>query len=102
MKSYFVYILICSDNSYYTGITNNLDKRLIEHNNSLDKKSYTYSRRPVKIVYQETFQNPDDAIVWEKKIKGWSRKKKEALMNGDFNELKRLSNLKNHTSINSV
>jgi len=102
MKSYFVYILICSDNSYYTGITNNLDKRLIEHNNSLNKTSYTYSRRPVKIVYQETFQNPDDAIVWEKKIKGWSRKKKEALINGDFNEIKRLSNLKNHTSINSV
>lgn len=104
MKTYYVYILLCSDNSYYTGITNNIDKRLVEHNNNLDKKSYTFSRRPVKVVYQETFQNPNDAIMWEKRIKGWSRKKKEALIKGDFEELKRLSNKKNHTghpSINS-
>ena len=92
MKVYYVYILICSDKSYYTGITNNIDKRLIEHNNSLDKASYTYSRRPVKIIYFETFQNPNDAIFSEKKIKGWSRKKKEALMHGYFNELRKLSN----------
>lgn len=95
MKVYYVYILLCSDNSYYTGITNNIDKRIIEHNNSLDKTSYTYSRRPVQLVYKETFQNPNDAIMWEKRIKDWSRKKKEALINGDFVELKRLSNLKN-------
>ena len=104
MKVYYVYILICSDNSYYTGITNNINKRLIEHNNSLDKTSYTYSRRPVKIIYKETFQNPNDAIKWEKKIKGWTRKKKEALIKGDFDELKKLSNQKNntlHSSINS-
>ena len=97
MKEYYIYILICSDNSYYTGITNNIDKRLIEHNNNLDKRSYTFSRRPVKIVYQETFQNPNDAIKWEKRIKGWSRKKKEALISGSFEELKKLSNKKNHT-----
>ncbi|HKK61719.1 MAG TPA: hypothetical protein VJ951_04115, partial [Bacteroidales bacterium] len=59
-----------------------------------NKTSYTYSRRPVKIVFYETFQNPNDAILWEKRIKGWSRKKKEALINGDFEELKRLSNIK--------
>ncbi len=97
MKVYYFYILLCSDNSYYTGITNNIDKRIIEHNHSLDKTSYTYSRRPVKIVYQEIFQNPNDAIMWEKRIKGWSRKKKEALINDDFVELKRLSNQKTHT-----
>ncbi len=104
MKVYYVYILICSDDSYYTGITNNISKRLSEHNNSLDKSSYTYSRRPAKVIYQETFQNPNDAIMWEKRIKGWSRKKKEALINGDFEELKNLSNQKNnatHPSINS-
>lgn len=94
MKTYHVYILHCSDNSYYTGITNNIEKRLKEHNTSLDKISYTYSRRPVKLVYHESFQNPNDAIAWEKRIKGWSRKKKEALIRGDFEELKRLSNKK--------
>ena len=97
MKVYYVYILLCSDNSYYTGITNNIDKRINEHNHSLNKTSYTYSRRPVKIVYKETFQNPNDAILWEKRIKGWSRRKKEALINGDFDELKILSNIKNHS-----
>ena len=104
MKAYYVYILICTDNSYYTGVTNNIDKRLNEHNHSLDKKSYTYSRRPVEIIYHETFQNPNDAIMWEKRIKGWSRKKKEALIKGNYDKLKSLSNQKNHTlhpSINS-
>ncbi|HKK61720.1 MAG TPA: GIY-YIG nuclease family protein [Bacteroidales bacterium] len=94
MKKYYVYILLCKDNSYYTGITNNIEKRIVEHNHSPNKTSYTYSRRPVKIVFYETFQNPNDAILWEKRIKGWSRKKKEALINGNFEELKRLSNLK--------
>jgi len=94
MKNYYVYILLCKDNSYYTGITNNIEKRILEHNHSTNKTSYTYSRRPVKIVYQEIFQNPNEAILWEKRIKGWSRKKKEALINGDFEELKRLSNIK--------
>ena len=97
MKTYYVYILQCSDNSYYTGITNNIDKRINEHNHSPDKTAYTYSKRPVKVVYKETFQNPNDAILWEKRIKGWSRKKKEALIKGDFEELKLLSNKKNHT-----
>ena len=102
MKKYFVYILKCSDNSYYTGITNNIDRRLIEHKNGGDRKSYTFSRRPVELVYKESFQNPNNAIMWEKRIKGWSRKKKEALIKGDFEELKRLSNQKNHTSTGSV
>lgn len=92
MKTYFVYILECSDNSYYTGITNDIEKRMIEHKSGLDKKSYTFSRRLIKLVYKEGFQHPNDAILWEKRIKGWSRRKKEALINGDFEELKRLSN----------
>jgi putative endonuclease len=90
MKTYYVYILKCSDKSYYTGITNDIDRRLAEHNNDVDRKSYTFSRRPVELASSEIFQNPEEAILWEKKIKGWSRKKKEALTKGDFNELKRL------------
>ena len=102
MKTYFVYILKCSDNSYYTGVTNNIDRRLIEHKNGFDRTSYTFSRRPLELVYYETFQNPNDAIFWEKRIKGWTRKKKEALIKGDFDELVRLSNKKGHTSTSSV
>ena len=98
MKKYYVYILLCADNSYYTGITSNLDKRIQEHNHSIDKTSYTYSRRPVKLIYHETFQYPNDAILWEKRIKGWTRKKKEALIRGEFEELKRLSKIKNKLS----
>ena len=103
MNKYFVYILKCSDNSYYTGITNDIDRRLIEHNNGVDKKSYTFLRRPLNLVYFEIFQNPNEAIKWEKRIKGWTRKKKEALIIGDFEELKRLSNQnKKNTSTSSV
>ena len=94
MNKYFVYILQCSNNSFYTGITNNIEKRIQEHQTGINKKCYTYSKRPVKLVYYEVFQNPNEAISKEKQIKGWSRKKKQALIDNDFEELKRLSNLK--------
>ncbi len=97
MKIYYVYILKCSDDSYYTGITNNLTRRLTEHNSGLDTSSYTYSRRPLKLAFYAEFNDPTNAIMLEKRIKGWSRKKKEALINEDYNELVRLSNLKNNS-----
>ena len=76
MKTYFVYILRCSDNTYYTGITSNLDKRLFEHTNAKQRDSYTYSRRPVSLEYYSPFTNQNQAIDTEKKIKKWSRAKK--------------------------
>tara|TARA_R110001592_G_scaffold36893_2_gene123616 strand:+ start:8224 stop:8571 length:348 start_codon:yes stop_codon:yes gene_type:complete len=91
MKIYFVYILKCSDNSYYTGITNNLERRIIEHQEGLDKKAYTFKRRSIKLAYFESFNEINYAIEWEKKIKGWSRKKKECLINDNFEKLKELS-----------
>ncbi len=94
MKSYFVYILKCNDKSYYTGITNNLEKRIVEHNFGYDKNSYTYNRRPVEIVYSEYFTDATTAIQREKQIKGWSRAKKEALIAGNFDEIVRLSKRK--------
>lgn len=87
MKYYYVYIALCSDNSFYVGITNNVDKREGEHNAGIDPSSYTYSRRPVKVVYVEDFCDPNQAIVREKQLKGWSRKKKEALIKGNCKEL---------------
>ena len=94
MKDYFVYILKCSDDSYYTGVTNNLERRLTEHNSGLIK-GYTSSRLPVKIVFAERFMNINDAIRFEKQVKGWSRKKKEALIERDFDLLVRLSKKRN-------
>jgi putative endonuclease len=88
--NYFVYIVACKDGSYYTGITNNIDRRLWEHNTGYNKTCYTYERRPVKLKYWERFQDVNQAISWEKQVKGWSRKKKEALFKEDWDEIKRL------------
>lgn len=98
MKNYFVYILKCSDNSYYTGITNNLERRVSEHNLG-EISSYTSIRRPVTLFYADRFTNVNDAISAEKQIKGWSRIKKEALAKGDYGLLKNLS--KSHPSTGS-
>ena len=91
MRQYHVYILQCSDTSYYVGVTNNLERRLSEHNDGLNKKCYTHSRRPVIIMYAEEFQYIRDAISWEKQLKGWGRKKKEALFIHNWNEIKKLA-----------
>jgi len=86
-NNYWTYIVFCSDKSYYVGVTNNLEIRLWQHNNDQDEKHYTFSRRPVKLVYCELSSDINQAIAREKQIKGWSRKKKEALMKSDFNKL---------------
>jgi putative endonuclease len=87
MKTYFVYILKCNDNSYYTGFTNNFERRFQEHNEGLNKESYTHNKRPVILVWLEIFNDVNDAIATEKRIKGWSRRKKEALINNDWDKL---------------
>lgn len=92
---FYVYILKCADNSYYTGFTNNVDERIIQHNQGLLTSAYTYSRRPVELVWVEMFTDPNQAIALEKQIKGWSRRKKEALINQDWDKLVTFS--KNYT-----
>jgi len=94
MKLYFVYILKCSDRSYYTGVTSDLDKRLIEHEEGKYKESYTYSKRPIELVFYCSFTNVEIAIEKEKQIKKWSRSKKEALINNEFDKLPNLSKKK--------
>ena len=79
MKTYWVYILKCSDGSYYTGSTSNIEKRVSEHNNG-GVKGYTFKRRPVELVFSEYFEDVYDAISAERKIKDWTRVKKEALI----------------------
>jgi putative endonuclease len=95
MKFYYVYILKCSDGSYYTGVTNNMEKRLLQHNSDDSLTSYTSKRRPVELVYHQQFNDINQAIELEKQIKGWSRRKKEALINEDWEKLKLYS--KNYT-----
>lgn len=79
----YVYILKCSDGSYYIGQTDNLEERLHQHNFSI-VKSYTSERRPVELVFKQEFFSRGDAIEFEQRIKKWSRKKKAALIAGDF------------------
>ncbi|MCK5051007.1 MAG: GIY-YIG nuclease family protein [Candidatus Cloacimonetes bacterium] len=93
-KTYWVYIVKCSDGSFYTGSTSNIETRLSEHQNGAIK-GYTSSRRPVKLVFSDFFDRAYDAISAERQIKGWSRAKKKALIKGDFDLLVKLSNLKN-------
>ncbi len=91
---YVVYMLRCSDGRYYTGITNNLERRLREHQEGKSRTSFTYTRRPVVLVYAAHFQYVHDAIAWEKQLQRWSRKKKEALMSGRTDALPALSRRK--------
>ena len=89
-----MYILECADGSYYTGSTNNLERRLQQHQNG-EEANYSKKHLPVKLVYFEEFQRIDEAFYREKQVQGWSRKKKEALINGCFDKLSNLS--KNYT-----
>jgi putative endonuclease len=86
-----IYILRCSDGSYYTGITRrSVEERVCEHAQGL-RESYTFIRRPVTLVYAESYERIDEEIAAERRIKGWSRAKKEAYIVGDFEALTALS-----------
>ena len=80
---FWVYMLRCVDESYYIGVTNNLKMRLHEHITGFDEGCYTYKRLPVECVYSRFFEYVEDAIRWEKRIKRWTRAKKEALFRND-------------------
>ncbi len=90
-KVIYLYILKCNDDSFYIGITNDLDKRLIENNQGINPESYTFTRRPVELVFHELFIDFNLAFEWETKLKKWSRAKKQALINGDFDSLQTFS-----------
>ena len=86
----WMYILECSDGSYYTGSTNDLDKRLAQHQAG-DGANHTKKRLPVQLVYFEEFCNVEEAFRREKQVQGWNRKKKEALIHGYVEDLRQLS-----------
>jgi predicted GIY-YIG superfamily endonuclease len=83
MQMPYVYILSCADNSYYTGQTTDMERRLEEHQSG-KYEGYTHSRRPVTLAWFQEVQTDNDAFLLERKLKGWSRAKKEALVRGDF------------------
>ena len=97
MYTYYVYILECSDNSFYTGITNNLEQRIIQHNKGINTTAYTYTRRPLKLVFYQEFNDVLQAIYFEKKIKGWTKAKKQALIDCKYDLLQILSECRNAT-----
>ena len=91
MRQYWVYLLLCDDASFYTGISSDVDYRVAQHNEGIDPRCYTYSRRPVKLVFATSYRDPESAIAFEKQLKGWSRQKKWALIRGNFGRLQHLS-----------
>ena len=87
----FVYMLRCSDGSYYVGSTRaSLEQRVSQHNTG-HFGGYTAKRRPVTLVFQQDFQRITDAIAAERQLKGRSRAKKEALVRGDYDTIKALA-----------
>ncbi len=93
MKGY-MYILKCADGSYYTGSTKNLERRLVQHQSGKGA-NHTRKHLPVELVYNEEYPRIDTAFYREKQIQGWSHKKKEALINGEYDKLKKLAECQN-------
>jgi len=100
LKLYYVYMLRCSDGTYYIGITSELEKRIGEHQFGTYTSCYTFKRRPVELVWSAEHTEVLDAIQCEKKLKGWSHGKKTALTVGDFEAIRELA--RSHTSTSSA
>ena len=95
MFQYYVYILKCSNESYYTGITNDITRRFEEHEFGINKECYTFKRRPLIMEFYQEFSDVLQSIYFENKIKGWTRAKKKALIDEDFDMLQILSECRN-------
>ena len=87
---FHAYLLRCADGSYYTGHTDDLDLRLAQHADGL-LGGYTAKRRPVELVWTDSFPTRDEVFAAERRIKGWSRAKKEALIKGDWERIRQLA-----------
>jgi len=90
---FWVYILRCADGSYYTGHTDNLEKRIGQYQAG-ECSGYTVTRRPLDLIWSQECVTREEALSAERQIKGWSRKKKEAMMRGDWAEVSRLAQSK--------
>jgi putative endonuclease len=97
----YMYILECSDGTFYTGSTWHLSQRLDEHNAGMGA-NYTSKRLPVKMIYFEEFSRIDDAFKREKQVQNWSHIKKKALIDGAFDKIHKLAICRNETRSPSV
>jgi len=88
--SFYAYLLRCNDGSYYAGHTDNLDVRMAQHQSGL-LGGYTAERLPVALVWSENLPTREEALFAERRIKGWSRAKKEALIAGDWYRISMLA-----------
>lgn len=88
--SFWVYLLRCSDGAYYAGHTDNLEHRVAQHQSG-ELPGFTHDRRPVELVYSAEFATREEALAAELQIKGWTRRKKEALIRQDWAALSTLA-----------
>ncbi|CAN1528064.1 COG2827 Predicted endonuclease containing a URI domain [Methylophilaceae bacterium] len=90
---FWVYILRCADGSYYTGHTDNIERRLACHQSG-EIPGYTNTRLPVEMIFNQATETREVALFAERQIKGWSRAKKEAMMRGDWDAVAKLAKCK--------
>ena len=91
MRTYDVYMLRCFDGTFYVGVTNDVERRLYEHCSGTNEAAYTFTRRPLHLVFASEFTDPIQAIAFEKQLKGWSHRKKRAFAEKDWRSLKKFS-----------
>ncbi len=91
VKTYDVYMLRCIDGTFYTGVTNDIDRRFYEHCAGHDPSCYTHMRRPLQLVYADEFAWIDEAIAFEKRLKRWTHNRKRAFAERDWPMLKHLA-----------
>jgi len=91
---FFAYMLLCADQSYYVGHTDDLEKRFCEHQQG-GVCAYTETRRPVQLAWSQEFATREEALAAERRLKNWSRAKKQALASGDFYKVSKAAKKKN-------
>jgi predicted GIY-YIG superfamily endonuclease len=91
VKPFFAYMLRCADGSYYVGHTDDLERRIAEHRAGAIAGCYTHDRRPVELVWSGEATTREEALAFERRLKGWSRAKKEALIAGDWERVSKLA-----------
>jgi|JI9StandDraft_2_1071091.scaffolds.fasta_scaffold266675_2 putative endonuclease len=97
-----IYIVECADGSYYTGVTNDVERRVAQHNDRQSTTGFTSKRLPVKLVFAQQFASPAEALAMEKRVKKWRREKKLALIQGRFEDLPKLAKTARHPSTSSA
>lgn len=88
---FWVYILKCADDSYYVGHSDDLGKRIAQHQQGTFLTCYTFNRRPIELVFSQDCQTREESLALERKLKGWNRAKKAALIRNDWAEISRLA-----------